>query len=498
MDITQLFTSVLVSLVPEMSFTVEDTEDAAENIVKHIVQNIRLLGMKSIGSSLGVGIPFYLKFYIEGDLLIDGSDLSSNYTKIVKRINEELPEIDYSTQAYYDLVEDVLDDKNKRVFTSASEIKISLSKDGFLVNIHHVSNKWLLKDVFNRMDSLFDDEELDTPKEILNNFRYSSLDVDLKGNIRKTKDKSVSRFSGLDLNSKRKNKKKLKPEFEALLFQQDTQQDQTQVKTAAQRLGKQVATQQVAKSIQSKVDKMSYQQAYDAVENAMKVWDDTDPYEQYTDTIELASKWYGDNLVLVNGFDIIDKIYYAADLARKISELEEAIYNTKSRSAIAKLEKELDTVKKDLSKITPEIQASLQGAKGYDAVEARAKELEDKMDDYVEDYHSNISEWKAIKGKMEKAGKLIETMEAIKEKYAGQYDLPPLMSRYKSLMQTPIPTIMDVESMETPDLNSVYTAWRQSMQNYRKELESFTESIRANYDVLAKLLALKAKSKSLF
>ena len=126
MDITQLFTSVLVSLVPEMSFTVEDTEDAAENIVKHIVQNIRLLGMKSIGSSLGVGIPFYLKFYIEGDLLIDGSDLSSNYTKIVKRINEELPEIDYSTQAYYDLVEDVLDDKNKRVFTSASEIKISL------------------------------------------------------------------------------------------------------------------------------------------------------------------------------------------------------------------------------------------------------------------------------------------------------------------------------------------------------------------------------------
>ena len=496
--------SVLENLYQtEIEYEVKDDENSSENIISNlleyygVIHDTKLYLFKNnswvqTDPKIELSISF-TKVYLEGDLIANGETLTASLQKAQTRIEEELPEITTSTQAYYDVQIDFYDLDEKKCFTVLNELKVSFSHSVYAVTCTNKEKHWVGKSTVNRLSDIDETPFVNYNREIPVNNRYATLDLDPKGQkMKRQKEKPNQRFATLDLNKKNR----LKPEFEALLFQQDTQQDVVQ--TAQQKLGKQTSTQQVSKSIQSQADKMSYQKAYDTVEDAMKAWDDADAYDQYKDTVELASKWYGDNLVLVDSFDIIDKIYYAADLTRKIARLEDDIANTKSRATIAKLTKELDQVKKDLANITPQIQDSLKGAKGYDAVEAKAKELENNMEDYVEDYQSNLSEWKALKGKMEKAGKLIELMEALKNKYAEQYDLPPLLSRYKSLMDTPIPTIMDIESMDTPNLDAVYTAWRQSMQEYRKELESFSDSMRSNYDVLSRLLALKAKSKSLF
>ena len=487
----------------EIEYEVKDDENSSENIISNLLQyygvihDTKLYLFKNnswvqADPNIELLISF-TKVYLEGDLIANGDTLTASLKKAQNRIEEELPDITTSTQAYYDVQIDFYDMDGKKCFTNLNELKISFSHSVYAVTCTNKEKHWVGKSTVNRLSDIDETPFINYNREIPVDKRFATLDLDPKGNkMRKQKEKPNQRFATLDLNKKNR----LKPEFEALLFQTDTQQDVVQ--TAQQKLGKQTSTQQVSKSIQSQVDKMSYQKAYDTVEEAMKAWDDTDAYDQYKDTVELASKWYGNNLVLVDGFDVIDKIYYAADLTRKIAKLEDDIANTKSRSSLAKLTKELEQYKKDLDNTLPQIQDSLHGAKGYDEVEDRAKELENEMEDYIEDYQSNLSEWKSLKGKMEKAGKLVELMEAIKDKYAGQYDLPPLLSRYKSLMNTPIPSIMDVESMDNVNLQTVYTSWRQSMQNYRKELESFTDSMRQNYDTLSGLLALKSKSRSFF
>ena len=423
----------------------------------------------------------YSNIVIEGDILVKGESLSITQRKIAKRIEEELPEITSSTQAYYDLTLEIYDLEYNKSYVVLHEIQIGQHKEGYKVIIEFRSIRSLNTDRgtdrFSDLD--YKDSTSSDNRDIPEDNRYKTLDLDPVGKKNKRfKDKPDSRFTSLDLNSLNLHK-----DFEDLLFQQDTQQDQVQ--TAQQKLGKQQTSVQVSKSIQSQVDKMSYQKAYDAIEEAKKAWDDTDAYDQYTDTVELASKWYGDNLVLVDSFDIIDKIYYAADLTKKIAKLEDEIANTKSRATVTKLKKELDQLNKDLSNITPQIQSSLHGSKGYSAIENKAEELEEKMEDYIEDYQSNLAEWKALQDKMSKAGKMIEIMEALKSKYADNLDLPPLLYRYKSLM-------------ETPDLNVLYTAWRKSMNDYRKELQSFNDSFQDNYEALSRILALKSKSRSLF
>jgi hypothetical protein len=323
------------------------------------------------------------------------------------------------------------------------------------------------------------------------------LDYDKGTSTRKQRAKADPRFTGLELERRRR-----RLEAQTLLFQTDTKQDQTQLqnKTATQKLGKQVATntQQVSKSIQSQVDKMSYQKAFDTLEDIKCVWDDTDAYNQYTDTVDLSSNWYQNNLVLVSGFDVIDKSYKAADLMRKIAKLREDFYNTKSRSAQSKIQKELDKAQDELNQLLPEVQKALHGAQGYDQVEKKTQELEERREEYLDDSVKNIAEWKALRDRMEKAGKMIETLEALKSKYISRHDLPPLMPRYKELMETPIPSLIDIDEFEKPDAGVTFTAWRDSMVKYKKALDAFNNAFYTIYDVLAPILGVKARNKSLF
>lgn len=434
----------------------------------------------------------YSNMMLEGDIILKGESLTFSYSKSAQRIGEELKEITTSMQAYYDLQIDVYGEEDIKLYTVDDEVQVSLDEEGYKVDIIYKESHWARTPSSDRYSTLdYTDSNADS-SSIEEDPRFSGLDMDPKGaKVKKVKEKPIYRYQDLDLNNYN-----IRNGFESLLFQQDTQQSQAQ--TAQQKLGKQVATQQVSKSIQSQVDKMSYQKAYDMVEDAKKAWDDTDAYHQYVDTVELASNWYQNNCVQVSGFDVIDKSYYAADLMRKIASLEDSMAHTKSRSALAKMSKELEQVKGDLNKILPEIKDVLKGATGQDEVDARTKELEKRKEEYSEVYRDNLAEWKAIKDKMEKAGKLIETMEALKVKYASQYDLPPLLSRYKELIATQVPNLIDVDSLEEADAGLLYTAWRQSMIEFRKELENFNDSFRANYDVLARVLALKAKSRSLF
>ena len=466
---------ILSSCKKDFSFTVQDTDDAALRVLNGVLHQYP-------SNIEDVQLVFTLEGYTSTSL--NFMEKASSY------IEEELQDITSTTKAYYDLVITGMLD-SKKVFTSTTEVSISLGKDEYIVTGKNLDFHWVVRSFSNRLSDINDTSSIPSKKEIEPSLRYSTIDYDPKGvpmkRVRSVK--ADPRFSTLDLNS-RKN--------EELSFQQDLQQDQALSKVATQKLGKQVNTQQVSKSVQSMVDKMSPQKALDTIDSAKDAWEEADPYKQYTDTIDLSYKWYGDNVVLVDSFAIIDKIYYAADLIKKIAELEKDLLQTKSRASITKINKEIDQCKKDLSNISPQIESSLKGAKGYAAIEDRAKDIEDKMESYIDDYQHNLAEWKSIQSKIEKLGKQVEIMEALKDKYASQYDLPSLLPRYKELVNAQLPAIMDIEEMEGVNLNAIITSWRKAIREYRKNIESFGSAFQDAYDKLANILAVKAKNRSLF
>ena len=137
-------------------------------------------------------------------------------------------------------------------------------------------------------------------------------------------------------------------------------------------------------------------------------------------------------------------------------------------------------------------------SQGKETLDASASKLEASLEEYLDDYMNNNALWKTVKGKMEKMAKQVEMMEALKNKYASNLDLPPLLYRYKDLMATPTPSIIDIESLKINDVDVLYKAWYADMMQYRKTLESFNDSFQANYDALARILGVKAKTRSLF
>ena len=460
-------TEIRKEIMQPFSFVVSDSEDTAEIICSYIGDSYP----KSISD-------IDLQLDLEGDPL----------NKAIPRIQEELPQITRTTNSLYDLIVSGVYSKQK-VFTALVEVSISLQGNDYKVEGKPQEFHWVKKDVVDRLSDLSEPDQPKPSTTIDPSVRYSTLDMDPKGNpMKKTKFKPDPRITSLDYNSRIHK--------ESLLFQQD--QDQELAQTATQKLGKQTSTQQVSKSVQNMADKMSPQRALDEINDLNDALDDADPYSQYRDTIDLSQKWYGDSVVLVDSFDTIDKIYYAADLLKKLSELESSLPNQKSKSAITKIKKEIEQIRKDLDIINPQIETSLQGATGYSNIEARAKELENNMEQYTDDYTHNLSEWKAIQSKVEKLGKKIELMEALRDRYAPQFDLPSLLPRYKDLVSMNMPSLIDIEGLQNVNLNAVITSWRNSIREYRKKLESFLDSFQENYDKLSSVLSIKAKSRSLF
>lgn len=522
MPIVQLKVSESVDkLLKDTKFIVSDNENSPIEILAGIMDGTYIIHNKRIyecedlayrgAPAWAEDTPFdYSRLYFEGDLIVDGKDLSDNIAKAISRISEELQGIRPSIMASYNMVEDVYRG-GQRVFTISTDIKVRQDAYHYIVDVKVRDRRWLVKDIADRLD--FNEPENKgikniSARDIEADPRFQNIDADLKKKGRGRPKKIVpygievggdpaARIKSLDYNSRRKDMRVRK---EGLLFQQELQQDAVQdIKAIQKKLGKQVATQQpVAKSIQQIADKMSFAKAYDFIEGAKDKMDDADAYHQYTDTLELANKWYGNNVVLVDSFALIDKIYYAADLVKKIAKLEEDIYKSKSRSAIANMKKEKVQAENDLSIIEPQIKEALMGATNHGEVEKRAEELEEKKKEYLHDFEINYSSWNALADRLAKMGKDIEIMEALKNNYASGRDLPPLLYRYKVLMDMPRPNIIDIDGNDSVNLDILHTAWRSAMKDYKAALDSFADSFRANYNALAEILGVKAKNKSLF
>lgn len=481
-------------------------------------------GLSDLSVQSAIECGAYSLMTLEGDTLVNGDSLSLSLRKPVARIEDEITEITHTTHAFYDLEMSIFTKDKTKVFTCLNEVEISLSGDDYKVQVTNKNKKRLNQDKLDRYSSLdmMDKPPIPRGKHLPDDKRFDDLDIpqrkkrvpkpkdgymmnpaDLKGN-----DPTIAnRIKNLDMNRySRKNEEELR-----LIQQQDISTDtvlgQNLAKTATQKLGKQnIATQQqVAPSIQKQADKMSYAQAYEYVNDVNKAWEDADPYKQFSDTIKLVDQWYKqDSATLINdslmgAFKYIDDLYKASELARKISKLEDDISKTKSRSELTKLKKELVQVRKEFDDTMGIITAGRgKISQGKEILDASATKLEASLEEYLDDYMSNNALWKTVKGKMEKMSKQVEMMEALKNKYASNLDLPPLLYRYKDLMATPTPSIIDIESLKINDVDILYKAWYADMMQYRKTLESFNDSFQANYDALARILGVKAKTRSLF
>lgn len=474
----------------------------------------------SINSALEIGA--FSTISLEGDTIVNGDTFTISIKKPIERIGEEITEITQTTHAFYDLEINVFTKDKIKVFTCLNEVEISLNNDSYKVVITNKNKKRLNTDKMDRFSSLdMKDSDKGNTNHLPDDTRFDDLDIpQRKKKVSRGKDGYVmnpsavkkdpaiaDRFKTLDLNNYSR-----KYEDELTLIQNQDQSlnsvlGKNLAKTATQKLGKQnIATQQqVSPSVQKQADKMTYAQAYDFVEDVYDSWEETDAYRQYEDTVNLVNKWYHQEPVtliddsLMGAFKYIDDLYKASELARKISKLEDEISKTKSRSTLTSLKKDLSKTRDDFDDTMSIIGSGRDKLTvGKDTLDSSTHKLESSLEDYIEDYMNNNALWKSINGKMEKLGKQIETMEALKNKYVSHLDLPPLLYRYRDLMATPLPTLIDVESLKINDVDVLYKAWYADMQQYRKAIESFNDSFKANYDALARTLALKSKERSLF
>ena len=491
------------------------------------------LAALSMTSAVEVGC--YANSMLEGETLVNGSNLNTSFRKSIKRISEEITEISNTTHAFYDLEFAIYLKDNTKVFHCLNEVEVSISDKSYKVDVHNKNKKRINQDKLNRFASLdfmpvppppHPPKPHEPPHHPLpDDTRFDDLDIpQRKKKTPKDKDKDdfkmdfkglkidpdvAKRVKGLDMNARRR---KCEAE-QQLQFQQDqtlstdTVLGQNLAKTAKQKLGKQnIATQQqVSPTVQKQADKMTPAKAYDFVEDVAAKWKETDAYEQYKDTLDLVDHWYKQNSVtiiddsLMGSFKYIDDIHNASELARKIGQLEDTIANTKSKATLVSLKKELKDTQNEFTDIMKTIKKGKERLTiGKSVLDDSAAKLDACIEDYIEDYQVNVSQWKSVQDKMAKMSKQIETMEALKNKYVSNMDLPPLLYRYKDLMATPLPSIIDVESLKINDVDILQKAWYNNMLEYRKALESFNDSFQANYNALANVIGIKAKSRSLF
>ena len=505
------------------SFKVSDTKDAAIIILTSVIRHY-------LKSSDGFSV----------DINFDGDYLrtKSFFQKVTNKIKEDLPEINKVTQAYYDVIVDLyIDDSNKKVASFNNEITVSECDIGYKVDGKNTGKHWHDINKVSRYATLDYPNIPKKPNEIeaspfyVGNFASVTAD-DMKNFDPKTFDPNTiknprgvgyygrdtfkprtrtyidPRFANLDLENRNTMlRRKIRRNEAQLSLIQNQELDNTELQntTATQKLGKQSIVVPISKSIMNAVDKMSYQTAYDAVEDAKKAWEDADSYEQYKDTLNLSEKWYGMGARTISGnsfqeiFKVMDDIYEAGDLVKKVRDLDDKIANTKSRTAITKLRKERDEADAKLKNLTDSLSDTLHNAPNNEDIEKLENEMNKNIKDYIKDLRQNISDWKTVNAKVKKMGKLVETLDALRQKYtSNRNDLPALMPRYKALVEQPAPYIIDIESLDKVNLDIVKNAWRTTMEQYRENLEDFDKAFMLSYNALAPMLAVKAKSRSLF
>lgn len=481
-------------------------------------------GLASLSMTSSIELGCYAVSMLEGDVLVNGESLQTSFRKSIKRISEEITEISNTTHAFYDLEFSIFLKDHTKVFHCLNEIEVSIQGSSYLIDVKNKNKKRINYDKLSRYASLDLNPMPKLPPHLLpKDNRFDDLDIpQRKKRVPKDKDgykmdfkglkedpSIVNRVRGLDMNArKRKYEAEQQLQFNHGQVQStDTVLGQNLAKTAQQKLGKQnIATQQqVSPSIQKQADKMTPAKAYDFIEDVADTWKEADAYEQYRDTLDLVNHWYKQNSVtiiddsLMGSFKYIEDLHRASELARKIGQLEDTIANTKSKATITSLRKEL----KDSQSAFNDIMKTIRKGKehltvGKSVLDDSAAKLDACIEDYIEDYQVNISQWKSVQDKMAKMSKQIETMEALKDKYVSNMDLPPLLYRYKVLMSMPLPSIIDVESLKINDVDILQKAWYNNMLEYRDALESFNDSFQANYNALANVIGIKAKSRSLF
>lgn len=432
----------------------------------------------------------YSNISIEGDLFYKGDTLNARPTLFWSRLSSELPKVTKYTKAYYDILITVFTKDNKKVATFLNEMSISLISKGYCVSFKPIENHWVLKDTVNRVSDLdFTDNDA-SPSSYVSPVRFSDIEV-LPAYHRVTRGKaSPDRFKGLDLNARL--------EAMQLTFAQD-QTTNTYNRVPIQLDNKTTTSTQtdtVSTSVTKQVDKMSAAKALDIVESAKKGVESVDFYGQCMSTDKLCSKWFSDDVVLVDNFKVIDDIHDAAIKMRRISQIEKELANTKSRAAITKLNTELSALRDDLNMSIPLIKDNLSAQSGYDKVAQKADQLEKLKDDYLDDYQEDASRWNALKDKFSKMSKVIEQMEALRLKYNPS--LPSLLPKYKNLVSLEMPSLVDLDDVDTFSADVVYSAWYQNMVFFKKALESFYDSFSLNYDSLSRILSEKAYLPSLF
>ena len=481
-------------------------------------------GLVSLSMTSSIELGCYAVSMLEGDVLVNGESLQTSFRKSIKRISEEITEISNTTHAFYDLEFSIFLKDHTKVFHCLNEIEVSIQGSSYLIDVKNKNKKRINYDKLSRYASLDLNPMPKLPPHLLpKDNRFDDLDIpQRKKRVPKDKDgykmdfkglkedpSIVNRVRGLDMNArKRKYEAEQQLQFNQGQVQStDTVLGQNLAKTAQQKLGKQnIATQQqVSPSVQKQADKMTPAKAYDFIEDVADTWKEADAYEQYRDTLDLVNHWYKQNSVtiiddsLMGSFKYIEDLHRASELARKIGQLEDTIANTKSKATLTSLRKEL----KDNQNAFNDIMKTIKKGKehltvGKSVLDDSAAKLDSCIEDYIEDYQVNISQWKSVQDKMAKMSKQIETMEALKDKYVSNMDLPPLLYRYKVLMSMPLPSIIDVESLKINDVDILQKAWYNNMLEYRDALESFNDSFQANYNALANVIGIKAKSRSLF
>ena len=481
-------------------------------------------GLVSLSMTSSIELGCYAVSMLEGDVLVNGESLQTSFRKSIKRISEEITEISNTTHAFYDLEFSIFLKDHTKVFHCLNEIEVSIQGSSYLIDVKNKNKKRINYDKLSRYASLDLNPMPKLPPHLLpKDNRFDDLDIpQRKKRVPKDKDgykmdlkglkedpSIVNRVRGLDMNArKRKYEAEQQLQFNQGQVQStDTVLGQNLAKTAQQKLGKQnIATQQqISPSIQKQADKMTPAKAYDFIEDVADTWKEADAYEQYRDTLDLVNHWYKQNSVtiiddsLMGSFKYIEDLHRASELARKIGQLEDTIANTKSKATLTSLRKEL----KDNQNAFNDIMKTIKKGKerltvGKSVLDDSAAKLDACIEDYIEDYQVNISQWKSVQDKMAKMSKQIETMEALKDKYVSNMDLPPLLYRYKVLMSMPLPSIIDVESLKINDVDILQKAWYNNMLEYRDALESFNDSFQANYNALANVIGIKAKSRSLF
>ena len=481
-------------------------------------------GLVSLSMTSSIELGCYAVSMLDGDVLVNGESLQTSFRKSIKRISEEITEISNTTHAFYDLEFSIFLKDHTKVFHCLNEIEVSIQGSSYLIDVKNKNKKRINYDKLSRYASLDLNPMPKLPPHLLpKDNRFDDLDIpQRKKRVPKDKDgykmdlkglkedpSIVNRVRGLDMNArKRKYEAEQQLQFNQGQVQStDTVLGQNLAKTAQQKLGKQnIATQQqISPSIQKQADKMTPAKAYDFIEDVADTWKEADAYEQYRDTLDLVNHWYKQNSVtiiddsLMGSFKYIEDLHRASELARKIGQLEDTIANTKSKATLTSLRKEL----KDNQNAFNDIMKTIKKGKerltvGKSVLDDSAAKLDACIEDYIEDYQVNISQWKSVQDKMAKMSKQIETMEALKDKYVSNMDLPPLLYRYKVLMSMPLPSIIDVESLKINDVDILQKAWYNNMLEYRDALESFNDSFQANYNALANVIGIKAKSRSLF